>query len=1091
VKYSSVEQVIADPNFKGGTIISTVPETFTSNPFQKTYYEQLKLIGSNGANTWKTNVHITVPAQDALQGSGWLSTIIQAGPGFPVAVDSLPTLGTLTTTPTGGSIPGSTAVSVVITAANANGETIASNVQSITTGSGTNTNTVTVPSPGAIANATGMNVYASSGGSGKYLLVAQNQPLTSIYTMTSIPASGTMPPTENTTANLISLASGTTGPGQSTQVTDLDIDCNGVDHGLGLFNNSAQEGSGAFWLQVHNCLQGGIDIEGPGAQNSNYQHLNIAGTSSSYETGINIYGAQIRGIDDATIVSSGSPAPAAISVSLGVSGVEACFRDIHVENFTDGLYFHSSPGCAEHVSGLSNVTNLVHIDSNSFDVTLQDIRPNGATNGIRDDTWTNPYQSGNNTTGFYSIGKGTGQSRTYLATDAGITPNFQNGLTSGVPLPVSSGGTGTAAPTLTAGSNISVSGAWPNQTVSFAGTMPASQPGGSNQFLTSYNSSTGLFSMAQPAFSNLSGTIAANQIASSPITNDCPQWNGSNFQWAACAGGSGAPGGTSAQYQINNVGSFGGSSTLTNSNASGTGTVQIQPSSDVVAQTVKCYASGQSDCFEIFNAAGTKSVWVDSEGNLNFIGNSASYGAGNQTTQSFLRLYGSVSGTSDASPAYLELFDGLSLTQTDLFASQSTTGLLCVGSGIPGGDCGPTTAGTNFIPSVAGGTAPVAGDCVKFVSSTQIGDAGASCGGGGGGGGSGTVNSGSAGQIAYYASSGTTVSGETVIPIANGGTGASTLAGANIPVQTGTITAGDCVKWASTTSITDAGACGSGGGGSSWSGLTVPSGNLTLNMAGYATTFNWGNAALGQFALDGSGDLTLGTSATSAVTDSPIFTLQDEYQSGPSLYSQGKFGCQMQPPAGTNPIDTLNCTYVGSSGGLRINLPTSTVLYMAGGSFTSGMAAFNSYGTASGNPANWQVANTMSVSSGTGPEYRAITLKVASGSTPIAAGQLVCIDTANANSVIVCSTSATNTFVGIAPAAISAGATGSVALEGTVTNAVLGTGTCSIGNYVIADTTTAGDVKCTPTFAAGTMVGFAMTAQTTVGSTLTVLLDKR
>lgn len=59
-----------------------------------------------------------------------------------------------------------------------------------------------------------------------------------------------------------------------------------------------------------------------------------------------------------------------------------------------------------------------------------------------------------------------------------------------------------------------------------------------------------------------------------------------------------------------------------------------------------------------------------------------------------------------------------------------------------------------------------------------------------------------------------------VVPIANGGTGATTLAGAALPVQSGTITTGDCVKWASATSITDAGAaCGSGGGGAGVSAL--------------------------------------------------------------------------------------------------------------------------------------------------------------------------------------------------------------------------------------------------------------------------------
>jgi hypothetical protein len=46
---------------------------------------------------------------------------------------------------------------------------------------------------------------------------------------------------------------------------------------------------------------------------------------------------------------------------------------------------------------------------------------------------------------------------------------------------------------------------------------------------------------------------------------------------------------------------------------------------------------------------------------------------------------------------------------------------------------------------------------------------------GGGGGGSGTVNSGTAGQLAYYGSAGDAVSGLTNLPVANlnGGTGAS------------------------------------------------------------------------------------------------------------------------------------------------------------------------------------------------------------------------------------------------------------------------------------------------------------------------------
>ncbi len=51
------------------------------------------------------------------------------------------------------------------------------------------------------------------------------------------------------------------------------------------------------------------------------------------------------------------------------------------------------------------------------------------------------------------------------------------------------------------------------------------------------------------------------------------------------------------------------------------------------------------------------------------------------------------------------------------------------------------------------------------------------------------------------------------LPIANGGTGATSLANASIPVQTGGITSGHCVTWINSVTIGDAGAaCGSGGG---------------------------------------------------------------------------------------------------------------------------------------------------------------------------------------------------------------------------------------------------------------------------------------
>ncbi|MGH9519703.1 MAG: hypothetical protein ACRD2D_08630, partial [Terriglobales bacterium] len=73
------------------------------------------------------------------------------------------------------------------------------------------------------------------------------------------------------------------------------------------------------------------------------------------------------------------------------------------------------------------------------------------------------------------------------------------------------------------------------------------------------------------------------------------------------------------------------------------------------------------------------------------------------------------------------------------------------------------------------------------------------------------------------------------VEIAPSTTGAATLAGAALPVFSGTIATGDCVKWASATSITDAGAaCGSGGGSSAFSALTGGT-NATAAMTSATT----------------------------------------------------------------------------------------------------------------------------------------------------------------------------------------------------------------------------------------------------------------
>jgi hypothetical protein len=68
-------------------------------------------------------------------------------------------------------------------------------------------------------------------------------------------------------------------------------------------------------------------------------------------------------------------------------------------------------------------------------------------------------------------------------------------------------------------------------------------------------------------------------------------------------------------------------------------------------------------------------------------------------------------------------------------------------------------------------------NCLQIDNSGYISNTGSACGTGSGGT-NGTVNSGNAGQVAYYAANGTAISGTSAVPVASGGTGAVTGAAA-------------------------------------------------------------------------------------------------------------------------------------------------------------------------------------------------------------------------------------------------------------------------------------------------------------------------
>jgi len=111
----------------------------------------------------------------------------------------------------------------------------------------------------------------------------------------------------------------------------------------------------------------------------------------------------------------------------------------------------------------------------------------------------------------------------------------------------------------------------------------------------------------------------------------------------------------------------------------------------------------------------------------------------------------------------------------------------------------------------------------------------------------------------------------------------------------------------------------------------------------------------------------------------------------------------------------------------------------------------------------------------------------------LTAGTPVKLDTSNANQVVSTTTADTGAgiVVGVVGNAPSGGGRAFVITSGTV-GMTLGTGTCSIGNWVIVDTTTNGRVKCAATYpTAGTIIGKAQAADSSVGTKFNVFVGLR
>jgi hypothetical protein len=101
-------------------------------------------------------------------------------------------------------------------------------------------------------------------------------------------------------------------------------------------------------------------------------------------------------------------------------------------------------------------------------------------------------------------------------------------------------------------------------------------------------------------------------------------------------------------------------------------------------------------------------------------------------------------------------------------------------------------------------------------------------------------------------------------------------------------------------------------------------------------------------------------------------------------------------------------------------------------------------------------------------------------------------DTSNANQVVQTATGDTGSGIAIGVCANSPGAASAcLVMNGGTVPLTLGTGTCAIGNFVIVDTTTNGDIKCTGSYSAGTVIGTAQAANSSTGTTSNVMIGLR